>query len=322
MMLKIISAALILVLGAAGCAQDKSPVLPVDIHTISVDKRPQGFARSLDAGNLLVSCYGSRTVCEINLEDRCVSQRLEVRKGPNRLIPDINRRGIYCLHTGENVLAILGGNPVRVRRIMGTGSIALAGGALRPNQGELWICDGVSSVYILLAGNMKLKDKIQLGRYTQQVAFDRGGSRAFVTMKGENAIAVVNATKKEEIARIPVGIYPRDIVLVGNTACISNYGSHDISLVDTAKLEERARIRVRRKPNSLSARGNTLWVSCEDSYRIVAIDVAKAKIIGTIKTGFYPGAIMALADGSLAVANPRRNKVALIQPRKLPAAEK
>ncbi len=313
---------MILLLGAAGCAQDKSPILPVDIHTISVDKRPQGFARGLDAGNLLVSCFGSRTVCEINLEDRCVSQRLEVRKGPNRLIRDINRRGILCLHTGENVLVVLGGKPVRVRRSMGTGRITLAGGALRPNQGELWICDGVSSLYILLAGNLRLKDKIQLGRYPQQLAFNRGGSRAYVTLKGENAVAVVNTAKKEEIARIPVGIYPRDIVLVGNTACISNYGSHDISLVDTAKLEERARIRVRRKPNSLSARGNTLWVSCEDSYRVVAIDVAKAKIIGTIKTGFYPGAIKALSDGSLAVANPRKNKVALIQPRKLPAERK
>ncbi len=314
-----ISAALILLLGVAGCAQDKSPVLPVDTHVISVDKYPRGFVSSLSAGNLLVSCFGNRSVCEINLEDHSVSQRLEVRKGPNRLIRDLNRRRIYCLHTGENTLTILDGNPVRARRSLGTGRITLAGGALRPNQNELWICDGVSALYVLLAGNLRLKDKIQLGRYPQQVAFNRSGSRAYVTLKGENAIAVVNAAKKEEIARIPIGIYPREIVLVGNTACVSNYGSHDISLVDTAKLEERARIRVRRKPNSLSARGNTLWVSCEDSYRVVAIDVAKAKIIGTIKTGFCPGTIKALADGSLAVANPRKNKVVLMQPQKLPA---
>jgi hypothetical protein len=85
-------------------------------------------------------------------------------------------------------------------------------------------------------------------------------------------------------------------------------------LLDIGKREERARIPVRKKPNRMAAHKNTLWVSCEKSYRVVAINVAKDKVIGTIKTGFYPGAIMALKDGSLVVAAPQKHKVAIIKP--------
>jgi YVTN family beta-propeller protein len=146
------------------------------------------------------------------------------------------------------------------------------------------------------------------------LAFSLDGHTAWVTLKGENALAAVDAESGKELARVPVGIYPRDVVMAGTTACVSNYGSNDVSLVDTVKRAELARIPVRNEPNALTLQGKTLWVSCEDSYRLVAINVAQAQVIGTIKTGFYPGDLEALASGALAVCDPHHNQVVIFTP--------
>jgi len=309
---------LIAFLFVSGCTADKIPVLPVTIQYIGVDHYPHSLARSLSRDRMLVSCFASESVMEFSLSDKCIKKRLVVRKGPAHLIRDPRHQRIYCLHTQENALAVLGGTPLRIRRKLGTGSITLAGGAIRPGRNELWICDGVSAISVLVTPTIQLKKKIQLGRYPQHIVFSPEGNTAFVTLKGENAVAVVNARTGKKITTIPVGIYPRDIILVGNIACVSNYGSHDISLVDVSKRKERARIRVYKQPNHLTAHKNTLWVSCERSYRLVAIDIAHGQVIGTIRTGFYPGAVEALSDGSLVVAAPRKHKVTLIKPKTAP----
>jgi len=298
----------------SGCTADRSPVLPVSVAFVAVGGRPCAVELGLAPDTLLVSCMDAQAVYEVDLQTRAQIRCLTVRSGPGDLVPDPARQSAYCLHLRENALTLIGGNPPVVERTLGTGNISLASGALRPGHNEFWICDGVSAIHALIPKGMQVKDKINVGRYPQKIAFTRDGRFAFVTLKGENAVAVIELDQRREVARVAVGIYPQDILLVGNTACISNNGSHDVSLVDTVQYRERARLKVRRKPNALSAHGNTLWVSCEDSYRLVAINVAQAVLIGTVKTGFYPGKVKALADGSLAVADLRHNRIAIITP--------
>ncbi|MCK5241630.1 hypothetical protein KAR34_04190 [bacterium] len=306
------SAALLVLL--AGCATDRTPTLPVEIQTIDVGRQPHSLSRSFVSDHVLVSCFGSGKIMDISLSGQRVSKTYTVGKGPTQLVREPKNQRIYVLHTLESALSILAGKPLRVKRTLRTGSMNLAGAAIRPGTNQLWVCDGVSGVNILVTPRIQLKKKIQLGRYPQNTVFTADGKLALITLKGENTVVMVDAGTGEKVTTIPVGIYPRDIILVGNTACVSNFGSHDVSLLDVGKREERARIPVHKKPNRLAAHKNTLWVSCEKSYRIVAIDVAKAKVIGTVKTGFYPGAIQALKDGSLIVAAPQKHKVAIIRP--------
>ncbi|MCD4814601.1 hypothetical protein K8S19_13035 [bacterium] len=305
-------AGLVALLFVAGCAAEKTPSLPVFIETVAVDRKPHSMIQDILKEKILVSCFGSESIVAVFLKNKTVDKKYTVRKGPAGMIRDARNQFIYCLHAHENAIVILGGNPLRVKRKLGTGAMSLSGGAMRPGWNELWICDGLSAVSVLQTPYIKLKKKIQLGRYPQHIAFSRDGRRAYITLKGENAVAVVDTKKREKIMDIPVGIYPKDIIISGNTACVSNFGSQDISMIDIEKNKEVARIKVRKNPNSLSIHKNTLWVSCERSYRLMAIDINQAKIIGTVKVGFYPGAVKALKDGSLVVAAPKKNRIAFV----------
>jgi DNA-binding beta-propeller fold protein YncE len=304
----------------SGCVVDKSPVLPVTAYEVEVGRMPLAFTAGLAPQTLLVSCENDDAVYALASDRRTVAQVLKVRKGPNFLIPDLDHSAIYCLHLRENSISILSGKPLSVVRSLGTGDIGLASGALRPGTSELWICDGISSIYGLVTPGLQLKGRIHLGRYPQHIAFSRDGQYAYVTLKGENAVAQVDLRTELETKRVAVGIYPHDIVLAGNTACVTDTGSDEVSLLDTVEMKETARISVRPKPTSLSLLGATLWVSCEDSYRLVAINVSQARVIGTVKTNFYPGAIKALDDGTLVVADPRGNRVVFLTPAAAPAA--
>jgi len=296
-----------------GCARENAPQLSSTQIPVAVDRNPVSLEQGLAPDTLLVSCFDSQVICVVSTKTAQVVQRLQVLNGPHQLVLDPRSRRAYCLHLRDNALVLLSGNPVRVEQQLGMGGIALAGGTFNPATGDLWICDGLSAVYVLAAGStVRMREKHQVGRYPHAVAFSPNGNTAFVTLKGENAVAVLDARTGAEKARIAVGIYPQDIVRVGSTLCVSNYSSDDVSLIDMTSLKEKARIPVRRKPHGLEARGKTLWVACEGSYRVMAIDTIQAKLIGSVKLDFYPGAIKVLPHGVLAVADPGHKQVVLV----------
>ncbi len=301
----------------AGCTPDKSPILPVTLKPVAVSKGPASIVPGLQPETLLISGSEAAGVDVLDLNRAEVVQTVQVLPHPGVLIPDSKHHCVYSLHPQTSAISVLSGVPLRRERELSTGSIPLASGTVRPGHDEVWICDGQSAVQVLTAQQLKFKNKISLGRYPQGMAFTIDGKLALVTLKGENALSLVDAEAKTELVRVPVGIYPRQVVLLGNTACVSNYGSNDISLVDIFKRVEIARLPVRNKPNALALQGKTLWVACEESYRLVAINVQQAQVIGTVKLGFYPGALMALPNGSLAVGHTKNNQVVIVTPQTL-----
>jgi YVTN family beta-propeller protein len=301
-------------LALAGCGGDPSPVLPVTAAYTDLDAQTRDLVAGFDPGTLWVSGYDVDQVFEVDPAAHVVRRTLHVRSGPGGLVPDPARRSLYCLHLKENAISLIGGSPTAVERSLATGDISLASGALRPDADELWICDGTSKLHILVPKAMSLKASWPVGRYPQKLAFSPDGRQAWVTLKGENLVVVLDADSHRELARIPVGIYPRDILWAKGTVCVTNNGSDDVSLLDASRLRERVRIKVRAKPSGLALRGRTLWVACEDSYRLMAIDLVQGRVIGSVKTGFYPGALLALADGTLVVADPRGRRLAFLTP--------
>jgi YVTN family beta-propeller protein len=307
-------ALLVVVALAGGCASDKSPVLPVTTAVLSVGMEPVCLTPGLEPGTLLVACHESGTVEVLSLNPVQVLNTIALQFKPGFLLTDAPNRTAYSLNPQNSSISLLAGSPLKLEKNLSTGTMSLASAALRPGQNEVWICDGVSALHVLTTGRLQLKRSMPLGRYPQHLAFSADGKVAWVTLKGENALSAVDAESGRELARVNVGIYPRDVVITGTTACVSNFGSNDVSLVDTVKRAELARIPVRAKPNALTLQGKTLWVSCEDSYRLVAINVAQSRVIGTIKTGFFPGDLEALPSGALAVCDQSHNQVVIFTP--------
>lgn len=300
-------------IGLCACAPEQAQVLPAAKAFVATDLQPQALAPGLEPQTLVVACLQADSVYEVSLKTLALGRRLHLPNGPGALIPDAERQSLYCLHRRANIISILSGRPLRAERSLGTGDMALASGALRPGANELWICDGISALHVLVPKAMQIKDRLQVGRYPQKVIFAPDGRTALITVKGENALVFWDIPERREAGRIAVGIYPRDVVIAGNLAAVSNFGSHDVSLIDLGARKETARIKVRRQPNSLAVQGSTLWVACEDSYRLEAIDLKQQKVLGTVKLGFYPGALLALPDDALAITDPKGNRVAVVK---------
>ncbi|MEW6517074.1 MAG: YncE family protein [candidate division FCPU426 bacterium] len=305
---------------ASGCARDNVVALSGRQEIVETGKQPFRLAPGLAPNRAVVSCFGGSVVQEISLAPLEVTATLDVLEGPQDLVLDQDQKAVYCLHTRENALAILEGEPLRVKRKARTGSLSLAGAAVRPQAGELWICDGTTGVSIFGMPCVCLQRKVHVGRYPQSILFTPDGQEAWVTLKGENAVVVLDTKTLAEKRRVTVGIYPQAILLAGNTVCVANAGSKDVSLIDRVKYEERARIRVFKQPQALALRGRTLWVACGRSFRLAVIDVAQARLFGTLRTGFYPGDILAMKDGSLVVTAPEKNRVVRITP-EMPAQQ-
>ncbi len=298
----------------AGCGGDPSPLWPATVAFTALEAQPRGLASGPAPETLWVSAFDRDLVFALDTAAHTVRRTLRVRSGPADLVPDPARRSLYCLHLKENALSLIGGDPPAVERSLATGDISLASAVLRPNANELWVCDGVSKLHVLVPKGMSLEASWPVGRYPQKIAFGPDGRIAWVTLKGENALVALDADTHRELARVPTGIYPRDVLWTRGTVCVSNSGSDDISLVDAVTFRERARVKVRDQPNALALQGGLLWVACEGSYRLLAVDAASARVLGSVKLGFYPGALRALPGGALAVADPRGRRVAFVTP--------
>jgi DNA-binding beta-propeller fold protein YncE len=292
-----------------GCSRDQTPVISTQSQEVTIGRGATALGLFTPSHQLIVSNREDASLTLVDEKTLAVQQTMSVPAWPGILVVDSEISRIYCLHLRDRALSIIGGTPLHVIRTLGIGEIGLSGGMLRPGHRELWTSDGTLAVHVLNPDSMNYQKRILLGRYPQNIAFTTDGRFAYVTLKGENAVAVIACSEFQEIKRIPVGIYPRGIIAVKQWMVVSNFGSHDVSILDTRTHEQVKRLVVRRQPNSLAYLQGTVWISCEDSYRLVGLDVEKQQLIGTIKTGFYPGALLSLPDQCLAVLNPRQQKL-------------
>lgn len=296
-----------------GCAQDKSPTIPVKLSTIKVGKFPHSISLGSSQNQLFVSCFSQQQIVEVDLKQATIKQTFSVLEGPGQLVADPRVNRLFALHHKQNGFAVLQCRPAKLLRTAQTGRLNLAGGCARPGYNELWISNGQTKILVFTRG-LALKKNITIGRFPQNIIFDQSGDWAYTSLKGENAVAVINTWTYRQEKKIDTGIFPRDLLIVGNKLCVSNYGSNDISIIDVNRGEELHRLPVKKRPNALAYHNNTLWVACEKSFYIMAINVTEGKVIGKIRTGFSPGDLLARKDGSLIVTSPRKDKIAIIYP--------
>jgi YVTN family beta-propeller protein len=296
-----------------GCSLDKSPTLPAQITPI---KTKQNIARLIyQKGKILASSPKNGTIEIYSQLNQTLLESVAIEGEPDRLIKDEINQCLYCLHTKENAISILSLEPLKIKKKIHTGDqLSLAGGAIRPNTNQLWICDGVAGVWILTTPDLRLIKKFEVGRYPENILFTPEGKKAYISLKGENAVAMIDPEKKTVVSKIKVGIYPRQLSWADEILCVSNFGSKNVALIETKTNTEKIRIKVRKKPNAMAIVQDTLWVACEDSYRIAAISLFQNKLIGTVKVNCYPGDILALPNGQLAISALKGNEILLVTP--------
>ena len=120
-----------------------------------------------------------------------------------------------------------------------------------------------------------------------------GAPLAFTALRGDDAIGVVDTGTHRELARIPVGDEPIQMILAGDQLFVSNLSSNDLRIIDTATFQVQARIETAIQPLDLALTpdGKTLYATNSGANALTIVDVesgqARTIEIATASEGLY-----------------------------------
>ena len=102
-----------------------------------------------------------------------------------------------------------------------------------------------------------------------------GAPLAFTALRGDDAIGVVDTGTRRELARIPVGDEPIQVLLAGDQLFVSNLSSNDLRVIDTETFQVQAHIETAVQPLdlALSPDGKTLYATNSGTNALTIVDV-------------------------------------------------
>jgi YVTN family beta-propeller protein len=133
------------------------------------------------------------------------------------------------------------------------------------------------------------------------MAFSSDGSTAYVALNGYNTLAVLDTATNTITKQIPVGNAPRQVIIDGNEAYVSNEGGRPANSGDFTNVSDGTAI----VSNRSTGGAITGTVSI--------VDLSAGKQVSSIAVGLQPTAMyLNSADGALFVANSNDDSVSII----------
>ena len=132
------------------------------------------------------------------------------------------------------------------------------------------------------------------------MALSPDGSKLYVALNGENTLGVIDTSTNALVDQIPVGNAPRQVVLVGNQAFVSNEGGRRAQPGDFTNMSDGTRV----VSSPVTGAASTGTVS--------VVDLSSNKTVASIPVGLEPAAEYLGKDGTLFVANSNDDSVSLI----------
>ena len=120
-----------------------------------------------------------------------------------------------------------------------------------------------------------------------------GAPLAFTAFRDDDAIGVVDTGTRRELARIPVGDEPIQVLLAGDQLFVSNLSSNDLRVIDTATFQVQARIETAIQPldMALAPDGKTLYATNAGARALTIVDIesgqARTVSLDSTSEGLY-----------------------------------
>jgi len=208
---------------------------------------------------------------------------------------------------------------------LGDGTVAPDGPLYSPDGKTLWFPqsadlirftvnpDGTVSSPVLISLSGPHGDALPSG-----MALSADGSRLYVALNGNNTLGVIDTATNQLVKEIPVGNAPRQVVIDGNQAFVSNEGGRlatsgdftnlsdgtpivadrstggavtgTVSVVDLGSETQTASIPVGLEPSALYLHGSALFVANSNDDSISVIDTDTKTVTQTDHTNPVPGA--------------------------------
>lgn len=140
-----------------------------------------------------------------------------------------------------------------------------------------------------------------VGDHPAHVVIENDAGRAFVTLSGENALALIDLKRNEIVLKIATGRYPHGLRISpdGRTVYVANVEDDSVSVIDTASLSEVAKIPVGKAPVQVgfTPDGMRAYVSLRDENKVAVIETKSRSVLARIDVGRNPIQVHATADG-------------------------
>lgn len=303
------AAALILVVGFGGVAVATGGAGGFGSATVG----PQTGSTVLLPTDQRITPVGTRFVVGADTDSRLLSSTVS---------PDGTKLAALSWHEFTGFLSIIDLSSGKVIQTVGNGkpylsedeSVGADGPLYSPDGTHLWVPTATAIVRLTVdpaTGMVSNPVTISLptsgpggAALPSGMALSADGSTLYVALNGYNTLGVIDTATNTLVNQISVGNAPRQVVLVGNDAYVSNEGgtptgqpSYNYSYVNLSDSTP-----IIADPTTGAATTGTVSV----------VDLAKGAEIKEISVGLEPSAEYLAPDGTLMVANSNSDSVSLI----------
>ncbi len=183
-------------------------------------------------------------------------------------------------------------------------------------QGNRLVVANADSDSITLLENGIVQSEIAVGDDPRTVAITPDGKTAWVALRGENAVAVVNLETAQRESVIPIGHMPYGVVVDDRRAYITCFGDGQVVVVDLASYAILYQVKVPDFPAGAALSGEWLLVSHFYTGQVTALNILRTPVmIGTVTVdvgGNIAQSIVLSPDGLRAYLPMTRTGLSLI----------
>ena len=223
---------------------------------------------------------------------------------------------------------------------IGDGKVAADGPLYSPDGRTLWFPQATDVVRFTVGadGHAGSPEVIALpgkrsAALPSGMALSADGRTLYVALNGNDTLGVVDTATGTLTAQIPVGVAPRQVVVAGGEAFVSDEGGRRasrgdftnrsygtlvvadrgtgaaatgvVSVVDLAAGVQRKTIKVGLQPTALYLHGTTLMVADTGSDSISLIDTSRHRVTQTVNLQPLPGATVGSSPNAIAMPDDR-----------------
>jgi DNA-binding beta-propeller fold protein YncE len=288
---------------ATGAARNVLPngwVLPAPAGTVvETGTMPQGAALSLDGSTLAVveSGFNPPALALYATSNLQLRRRVPLTGAFGR--PAWTARGILVAGANADAIFQVDAQSGSAKKIALPRKSYPIGVAAR-NGVVAVATDGDGCVRIGTLNALRSAAAIRVGRQLGNLAFSNDGRTVFVTVRSASFVAAID-TRTGSVRRIPAGLHPSDVLVVGTRLYVANADSDTVDEYDVASGRRVAETfvgtmprSIGSSPNALAARGDSVFVSLGGANEVAVL--RDGRVAARLPAGWYPTAAVPLRD--------------------------
>ena len=159
-------------------------------------------------------------------------------------------------------------------------------------RGQLVLATNEGSGTVSVIQGTNIVATIPVGNRPRGLAIAPGGTRAYVALGKDDAVAVIDIAQRKVVDRIPVGTDPEQVAVSpdGHTVFVSNEALDSATAVAVDDHAMRFRVAVGKEPEGVTVNpsGTKVYVTGESDSSVTVLDATSGKRLGSLQVSRRP----------------------------------